>query len=70
VEIMLVDPVELLDAAEVAAAIGLDNPRGVSVYRRRYPDFPEPVIAKGRCVLWRRPDVEAWTHRRSARTDS
>lgn len=61
---MQVDPAELLDAAEVAAVIGLDNPRGVSVYRRRYPDFPKPVIAKGRCVLWRRSDVEGWARRR------
>jgi predicted DNA-binding transcriptional regulator AlpA len=55
-----VDPAELLDIREVADAIGLDNPNGVSVYRRRYADFPIPVVEKGRCVLWRRKDVEAW----------
>ena len=57
---MKVDPAELLDIREVAAIIGLDNPNGVSVYRRRYPDFPTPVVDKGRCLLWRRQDVEAW----------
>ena len=34
-------------------------------YRNRYEDFPEPVIAKARCLLWRREDVEAWRERRS-----
>jgi predicted DNA-binding transcriptional regulator AlpA len=55
-----VDPADLIDSPEVADVIGLANPNGVSVYRRRYDDFPEPVVDKGRCVLWRRQDVEAW----------
>jgi predicted DNA-binding transcriptional regulator AlpA len=55
-----IDTDHLVDLAEAAALIGIDNPRGVSVYRRRYDDFPAPVIAKGRCVLWLRSDVEAW----------
>jgi predicted DNA-binding transcriptional regulator AlpA len=58
---MMIDTDILVDLSEVAASIGLDNPRGVSVYRRRYADFPAPVITKGRCVLWLRSDVEAWT---------
>jgi predicted DNA-binding transcriptional regulator AlpA len=57
---VLIDTDQLVDLAETAALIGIDNPRGVSVYRRRYEDFPVPVIAKGRCVLWLRTDVEAW----------
>jgi predicted DNA-binding transcriptional regulator AlpA len=60
---MKVDPAELLDSREVAALIGLDNPNGVSVYRKRYDDFPEPVIEKARCVLWRRQDIEAWARK-------
>jgi predicted DNA-binding transcriptional regulator AlpA len=55
-----VDLAELLDATEVASALGLTNWRGVHVYRRRYPQFPQPVIEKGRCMLWRRADIEAW----------
>ena len=55
-----IDTDQLVDLAETAALIGIDNPRGVSVYRRRYDDFPAPVIAKGRCVLRLRSDVEAW----------
>jgi predicted DNA-binding transcriptional regulator AlpA len=60
VRVVLIDTDQLVDLSETAALIGIDNPRGVSVYRRRYEDFPAPVIAKGRCVLWLRADVEAW----------
>jgi predicted DNA-binding transcriptional regulator AlpA len=60
-----IDPDELVDAAEIAPLIGLENPKGVHVYRRRYADFPEPVIDKGRCVLWRRVDVRSWAQQRA-----
>lgn len=59
-----VNPEDLVDPAEVAAIIGLGNANGVSVYRRRYADFPKPVVEKSRCVLWRRTDVEAWRESR------
>jgi hypothetical protein len=55
-----VDTDDLVDHHEVAELIRLRNPGGVSVYRRRYVDFPAPVIDKGRCVLWLRADIEEW----------
>lgn len=57
---MRVDIEDLLNAGEVAALLGLAHREAVSTYRRRYPDFPLPVMSKGTCVLWRRQDVEAW----------
>jgi predicted DNA-binding transcriptional regulator AlpA len=59
---MNVNTADLLDAGEVAQILGLSSANGVSVYRGRYDDFPAPVIEKasGKCVLWRREDVEAW----------
>jgi predicted DNA-binding transcriptional regulator AlpA len=57
---MKVDPADLLNAREVAGVLGLAHREAVATYRRRYPDFPLPVIAKGTCVLWLRTDVEAW----------
>ena len=56
---MLVDPTDLLDAHEVADLLGLARRQAVSTYRRRYSDFPAPIIEKSRCVLWLRSDVEA-----------
>jgi predicted DNA-binding transcriptional regulator AlpA len=54
------DPDLLVDANEAAAILGLRQRTSVSVYRNRYPDFPRPVIEKGKCVLWLRADIEAW----------
>jgi predicted DNA-binding transcriptional regulator AlpA len=61
-----VDPAELVDAHVVASILGLSSPSAVSVYRKRYEDFPQPVVdmGKGRCLLWLRHDVEAWARRR------
>ncbi len=55
-----IDPDKLLDATEVADLLGLGHRNSVSVYRKRYADFPEPRIEKSRCVLWLRADVEKW----------
>lgn len=57
---MLVDTADLLNAREVADVLGLAHREAIATYRRRYPDFPQPVIRKGTCVLWHRPDIEAW----------
>ena len=62
-----IDPAELIDAAEAAPIIGIRNPKGVGIYRRRYPEFPTPVVDKGRCVLWLRDEIEAWAAGRGDR---
>ncbi|MBL8778480.1 MAG: hypothetical protein JNK12_21265 [Acidimicrobiales bacterium] len=59
----MIDPDDLLDSHDVAQLLGLANNRVVSVYRDRYSgDFPAPFVEKGagRCVLWRRQDIEQW----------
>jgi predicted DNA-binding transcriptional regulator AlpA len=60
----LVDTNDLIDARDVAEIIGLSQPGNVSLYQRRYPDMPRPVVTlgRGRCMLWLRPEVEAWAH--------
>lgn len=63
-----VDPSELINAQEVAPIIGLTNPSGVSVYRRRHADFPPPVVEKGQCVLWLRTEIETWATGRKEAT--
>jgi predicted DNA-binding transcriptional regulator AlpA len=62
---MLVDTGDLLNAREVAEVLGLAHREAIATYRRRYSDFPGPVISKGTCVLWHRPDVEAWQRSRT-----
>ncbi len=58
----MVNTEELIDARGLAELIGLSHPNSVSLYQRRYPDMPRPVIdlGRGRPRLWRRPDIELW----------
>jgi predicted DNA-binding transcriptional regulator AlpA len=58
-----INPADLIDNHEVAEIIGLTNPKGVSVYRRRHADFPAPRIEKRQTVLWLRDEIEAWARR-------
>jgi predicted DNA-binding transcriptional regulator AlpA len=62
----LVDLDDITDAAGVAEIIGLSRGSNVSVYRNRYPDFPEPVVdlGTGRCLLWLRSDIQTWKRAR------
>lgn len=59
----MIDPADLVTANEVAEIIGLNRGSNVGVYLRRYPDFPRPVIEKGRCKhcrLWDRRAITEW----------
>jgi predicted DNA-binding transcriptional regulator AlpA len=62
----LVDLDDLLDASGVAELLGLSRATAVSVYQRRYEDFPPPVLAtaSGRCQFWLREDVATWLAQR------
>lgn len=53
---------DLISAAEVAEILGLSHHNSVSTYRRRYEDFPAPVVDKsnGRIRLWLRSEIEKW----------
>jgi hypothetical protein len=57
-----VDARHLVDAAEVTEMLQMSGRRSVEVVRRRYPDFPAPVVEPARPLrlLWLREDVEAW----------
>ena len=57
-----VDTGDLIDASGVAELLGLAQRNTVSLYQRRYPDMPRPVVdlGRGRCKLWLRSDIEKW----------
>jgi predicted DNA-binding transcriptional regulator AlpA len=55
-----VDLEDLLNATEVAGLLGLAHREAIATYRKRYDDFPAPVLTKGTCVLWLRADIETW----------
>lgn len=59
---------DLIDAHGVAEILQLAQANSVSLYQRRYPDMPRPVIDLGpkRPMLWLRSEIEEWS--RSRRT--
>lgn len=57
-----VDTEDLIDANEVAELLGLAHRNAVSLYQRRYPNMPRPVIVRsnGRTLLWQRSAITRW----------
>jgi len=53
---------DLIDALEVATILGLSHRNTVSVYQKRYPEMPRPVVdlGPGRSRLWLLPDILNW----------
>ena len=53
---------DLIDAVAVADLLGLAQRNAVSVYQKRYPDMPRPVVdlGNGRPRLWLRQDILRW----------
>ena len=62
---------DLLDAQGVADLLGLSQRTAVSVYQRRYPDMPKPVVvlSRGRTRLWLRSEIAAWA-KNTGRTEA
>lgn len=62
-----VDTDELIDAQEVADLLGLAQRNTVSLYQRRYPTMPRPVVdlGQGRCKMWLRPEIQSWAASRN-----
>jgi predicted DNA-binding transcriptional regulator AlpA len=58
---------DLIDATEVALALGLAHRNSVATYLHRYDDFPRPVLLTGggRCRLWSRTEVARWVAARA-----
>jgi len=59
-----VDIDDLIDAHEVAEILGLSHRNSVSLYQRRYPAMPRPVLERrgGRTKLWLRSEMERWSN--------
>lgn len=57
-----VDVDDLIDAQGVADLLNLSQRNTVSLYQKRYPDMPRPVIhfEKSRVRIWSRSAIEEW----------
>lgn len=58
-----VDVEDLVGAPDIAARLDLANPSLVHDWRRRHPDFPDPIARLGNISVWAWPDIEAWARR-------
>lgn len=50
---------DLVGAAEIALRLDVER-RTVHDWRRRHPDFPQPVAKLEQAMVWAWPDVERW----------
>lgn len=66
----MVNTEDLADSQELARIMGLSHANSVSLYQRRYPDMPRPVVdlGRGRSRLWLRPAIHEWLETRSQRS--
>lgn len=55
-----VDLEQLVGTAEIAARLNVGRTSVVHDWRRRYPDFPQPVLELRMGQLWLWPAVESW----------
>ena len=55
-----VDPKDLVGAHEIAERLGLAFPNLVHTWRRRHPDFPQPVAELKAGVIWDWTDIRQW----------
>jgi hypothetical protein len=57
-----VDTDDLIDAQGVADMLGLAQRNTVSLYQKRYPDMPRPVVEfeQSRIRLWLRSEIVNW----------
>jgi hypothetical protein len=60
---------KMLGVADIAAMFGVE-PKTVSMWRQRYPDFPEPDVVIGDMAGWdpdRAEEIRVWASRRPGR---
>ena len=61
-----VDVDDLVGAYEIAVRLGMARPQVIHEWRRRHPDFPEPVAALKTALIWDWNAVETWYQKRNS----
>ncbi|WP_394939041.1 hypothetical protein [uncultured Ilumatobacter sp.] len=56
----LVDPADLVGAHEIAERLDVSRSQVVHVWRKRHPDFPEPIATLRSALIWDWTHVETW----------
>jgi predicted DNA-binding transcriptional regulator AlpA len=56
----LVEPKNLVGAAEIAERLGVARPQLVHDWARRYADFPAPIAQLRQAMIWDWREVDKW----------
>ena len=54
---------DLVGAHEIAERLGVARPQVVHDWRRRHPDFPQPIAQLKTALIWDWAEVEKWAKR-------
>ncbi len=55
-----VDVEDLVGGMEISERLNLKSKEAFRSWRRRFPDFPQPVAELGIGRVWAWPDIEEW----------
>lgn len=55
-----VDVDDLVGAYEIAQRMGVARPQVIHEWRRRHPDFPEPIATLKTALIWDWKEVQRW----------
>ena len=50
----------LVGAAEIAQRLNVKRPHLIHDWRRRYPEFPKPIVELTGILLWDWRDIATW----------
>jgi predicted DNA-binding transcriptional regulator AlpA len=56
----MVDADDLVSASEIATRLGAKRPGVVHDWRRRHPEFPQPIARLALGFVWSWSDIETW----------
>lgn len=59
----MIDIDDLVGTKEIAERVGVKRHQVVHDWRRRYPDFPQPLKKVSSSFVWDWNEVEAWARR-------
>ena len=58
-----VDVDDLVGAHEIAQRLGVARPQVIHEWRRRHPDFPQPLATLKTALIWDWAEVKTWAKR-------
>lgn len=68
--VKLIDPDDLVGAHEIAKRLGLALPQTVHSWRKRYENFPAPVVMLTMGLAWDWNEIQEWVNNRKTKKEN